>query len=67
MIVYDKLRKMMKEQGLSTYRIRKENIISQRALSSILHDKSITVETIDKLCRVLRCQPGDILTYIDDE
>lgn len=25
-----------------------------------------SVETLDKLCEVLRCQPGDLLTYKDD-
>ena len=67
MIVYNKLRKMMKDKGLTTYKIRKENIISQRALSSIMHDESITIETLNKLCRALDCQPGDILQYVADQ
>lgn len=67
MIVYTKLLAMMKEKGLTTYKIRKESIISQRALSSIIHNQSITMETVNKLCAALNCQPGDILEYIPDE
>lgn len=66
MIIYKKLRLLMKEKGLTTYKIRKDNIISQRALSSIIHDQSITMETVNKLCAALDCQPGDILEYIKD-
>jgi putative transcriptional regulator len=28
--------------------------------------KAIPLETLDKLCSVLRCQPGDILVWVDD-
>lgn len=29
--------------------------------------KAIRFSTLNDLCRVLNCQPGDILVYIDDE
>ena len=29
--------------------------------------KAIRVETLDKICKVLNCQPGDILEYVPDE
>nr|DAR87215.1 MAG TPA: Cro/C1-type HTH DNA-binding domain protein [Caudoviricetes sp.] len=57
----------MKEKGLTTYRIRKENIISQSALQSLKDGKSVTIETIEKLCKVLNVQPGDIMEYIPEE
>ncbi|GEP23328.1 MAG: helix-turn-helix transcriptional regulator [Lentilactobacillus diolivorans] len=28
--------------------------------------KGIRFETLDKICQVLECQPGDILEYVDD-
>ncbi len=66
-IKYDKLFALMKEKGLTTYKIRKENIISQGALTSLRAGKSVTIETIEKLCKVLECQPGDIIEYIPDD
>lgn len=57
----------MKERKLSTYRIRQENIISQGALTALKHDRSVTTETINKLCRALDCQPGDIMEYVAEE
>lgn len=65
-ISYEKLFILMKEKGLTTYRIRKENIISQSALSALKNGKSVTTETIEKLCRALSCQPGDIMEYVED-
>lgn len=29
--------------------------------------KAIRVETLDKICKALNCQPGDILEWQDDE
>ena len=29
--------------------------------------KAIRVETLDKICKVLDCQPGDILEWKDEE
>lgn len=28
--------------------------------------KAIRLSTLDAICRALECQPGDILTYVDD-
>lgn len=66
-IKYDKLFALMKEKGLTTYKIRKDNIISQGALTSLRAGKSVTIETIEKLCKALDCQPGDIIEYVPDD
>ena len=63
---YGKLFILMKEKGLTTYRIRKENIISQSALTSLKAGKSVTTDTIAALCKALGCQPGDIMEYVDE-
>ena len=61
---YEKLFALMKEKRLTTYRIRKENIISQSALTSLKAGKSVTTDTIAALCKALDCQPGDIMEYV---
>ncbi len=64
---YEKLFSLMKEKGLTTYKIRKENIISQSALTALKNGKSVTTDTIEKLCKALNCQPGDIMSYVNEE
>lgn len=29
--------------------------------------KAIKIETLDKICRALQCQPGDLLEYREEE
>lgn len=67
-IKFDKLFILLKKKEISTYKIRKDNIISQSALSKMKkNDGNIDTRTIDRLCKVLNCQPGDIMEYVEDE
>ncbi|MBQ7283960.1 MAG: helix-turn-helix transcriptional regulator [Oscillospiraceae bacterium] len=66
-IKFDKLFALMAEKGLTTYKIRKQNIISQSALQNLKDNKSVTIDTIDKLCVALDCQPGDLMEYVPEE
>lgn len=61
---YQKLFVLMKERQLTTYRIRKEKIISEGTLQSLREGKSVTTDAIANLCEALNCQPGDIMEYI---
>lgn len=66
-IVYDKLINLMSEKRLSTYKIRREKIVSESTLQNIREGKRITTDSIASLCQSLNCQPGDILEYMPDE
>lgn len=66
-IVYDKLLNLMKEKGITSYTIRQNNIIGQATLKKIKNSGDIDTRTISKLCKLLDCQPGDILEYVPDE
>jgi len=66
-IVYDKLLALLKEKGITTYQIRKDNIMSQAAWQKIRTGTGdIDTRTISKICKVLNCQPGDIMDYVGD-
>ena len=67
-IKYDKLFALLKERGYTTYRIRKEGLLGQSTLTAIKNGKGgLTEKSIDKLCQVLKCQPGDLMEYIEDD
>lgn len=66
-IVYTKLLKLLEEHGLTTYKIRKDKIISESTLQNIREGKRITTDSIAALCEALNCQPGDILEYVPDD
>ena len=65
---YDKLFELFKKKGITTYKIRKENLVSQAALTKMKNgDGNIDTRTLERLCHLLDCQPGDIMEYIEEE
>lgn len=67
MIIYDKMLNLLKERGYTSYRIKKENIIGQATLTKIKKGSGgLDHRSIDKLCRVLHCQPADLMEYVED-
>ena len=69
MIKYDKLFRALEEAGISSTKIKKEGIINQSAYYSIRRGEQVnlTLSTIDKLCSLLQCQPGDLVEWVPDE
>lgn len=65
---YDKLFELLKIKGITTYKIRKENIISQSALTKMKSgDGNVDTRTLERLCSYLKCQPNDIMEYVEDK
>jgi putative transcriptional regulator len=64
---YDKLFALLKGKGITTYRLRKDNLISQAAFQKIRTGKGdIDTRTLKRLCNALDCQPGDIMEFERD-
>ena len=57
----------LKEKGYSSTRIREEKQIGQSYLQQIRHGQLVSWKTIDTLCKLLECQPGDLIEYVPDE
>lgn len=62
---YEKLFALMKEKGLTTYRIRKEKIISEGTLQKLREGQAVSTDSLAALCKALDCQPGDIMEYTE--
>lgn len=62
-IKYTKLLKMLEDRGVTSYTLKKDNIIGQATYKKIKEGGDIDTRTIAKLCEFLNCQPGDILEY----
>ena len=67
MIVYVDVIKRLSESGYSSYRIQKEGLIPGSTLNRLRHNEPISTETINTICKLLDCQPGDFLSYIPDQ
>ena len=57
----------LKEKGYTSYKIRKNKIIGEAQMQKIRTGEIASKETLNTICRLLDCQPGDILEYIPDE
>lgn len=53
----------LKRKGYSTYRLRKEKLLSEATIQAIRNNILVSWESIDRICSMLECQPGDILEY----
>lgn len=65
-ISYRKLLAIFKERGITSYTIKKDNVIGQASYRKIQEGGHIDTRTIESLCKYLHCQPGDIMEYIDE-
>ena len=66
-IVYDKLLKLLSDNGYTSYRIKKEKLIGQGTLTAIKNGTGgLDAKSIAKLCAVFHCQPGDLMEYVED-
>lgn len=57
----------LKDQGYSTYRLRKEKILSQTTIKCLRNGKPISWSSLEPICKILNCQPGDVLIYQEEK
>ena len=56
----------LKEIGITTYKIRQEKILSESTVQKLRASKGVSWENLETLCRLLDCQPADLIEYIKD-
>lgn len=66
MISYAPLFKTMKEKQITSYRLEKLGF-SRATYYSIQKGNSVSTNTINQLCRLLKCNVSDIMEYIDED
>lgn len=57
----------LKDSGYSTYKLRKEKIMGEATIQKLRNNEPVSWENISIICKLLNCQPGDILEYVEDE
>ncbi|MBR2210830.1 MAG: helix-turn-helix transcriptional regulator [Fibrobacter sp.] len=55
----------LKDKGFSTYRIRKEKLFSESTLQAFRENQTVSWETLEQVCRILQCQPGDLVEFYE--
>ena len=66
MISYEPLWKTMKDRGVTTYTLIYKQGFSAYTITNLKRNKSITMNTLEKLCAVLNCSPNDVVEFIEE-
>ena len=56
----------LKEKGYNTNYIRNKKLFSQSTLQKFRNQQGVSWENLETLCRLLECQPGDLMEYVED-
>lgn len=56
----------LKEKGYSSYKLRKDKLLGEATMTEIRKGQIVSLENLTRLCKLLDCQPGDLLEYVPD-
>lgn len=57
----------LKKKGYSSTRIREEKLIGQSYLQQLRRGELVSWKTLDTICALLECQPGDLIEFQKEE
>lgn len=63
MIKYDKLFALLEAEGKSATNWLRTNGMHPSVVNKLRKNERVNTDTIDRLCELLHCQPGDIMEY----
>ena len=68
-MIVPRLDKLLAKEKRSFYWLAKETGVSHTTLWRLKKGKAVGInfETLEKICRALRCQPGDILSLSNEK
>lgn len=66
-VSYKDLFDLMEQKQIKKIDLRTQYGINPKTISSLVHNRSVTVDTIITLCEILDCQPGDLMKYVKEE
>ena len=65
MIRYNKLFELLEHQGKTATNWLRQQGMHPSVVNKLRKNETVTTETIDRLCSLLECQPGDILEHTE--
>ena len=58
---------LLKNKGYSTYRLRKDKLLGEATIQKLRNLELVSWENMNMICRLLNCQPGDIVEYVEEK
>ena len=57
----------LKAAGYSSTRLRNEKLLGESYMTQLRHGELVSWKAIETICRLLNCQPGDLIEFIPAE
>lgn len=57
----------LKDAGYNTTRLRKEKLLGENAIQSLRRGEMVGIIALEKICRLLDMQPGNIIKYVEEK
>lgn len=67
MITYYKLNALLESKNMKKIDLQRAIDASPSTMANFSKNKYVAMSIIDKICEVLQCQPGDIMSYVDEK
>lgn len=67
MIVFCDIMQLLSDHGYTSYRIRKERLLPEGTVTRLRNGEPVNTTTLDVICRLCQCQPGDLIRWVPDE
>lgn len=66
MISYNPFFDILKRNEITQYNLETKYGVSKGTLDTLRHNRSITLYTVEELCKILKCKPWDVFEIISD-
>ena len=66
-ISYNRMWKLLVDKKMSKADLRKAAEIAPNTMTKLRRDEPVNLAILGRVCKVLNCDYGDIMQYIDDE
>ena len=66
-ISYKKLWKVLVDRKMNKTELRNQAKISTNAIAKMGKNEPVSMDTMDKICKVLHCNIGDVMDFVVDE
>ena len=57
----------LKNAGYSSTRLRNEKLMGESYMTQLRRGEMVSWKTIDTICNLLHCQPGDLIEHVPEE
>ena len=57
----------LKAAGYSTYKLRKDKLLGEATITQLRNNELVSWANIARICKLLNCQPGELLEYEEEQ